>query len=421
MVLATTATAAVPLVTGCGGALQASSTAAGATGSVLITPPRDWTQTAELTGSDTVGSDFFGSSVSISGTTAIIGANGHLGGYGAGRAYVFTKTPTGWKQTAELKGSDTVNADWFGESVAISGTTAIVGAPDHAKFAGRAYVFTKTSKGWQQTAELGQSDALTGGQFGESVAISGRTVIVGVPDHTKFAGRAYLFTKTAAGWQQTAELKGSDSASHEFFGRSVAISGPSAIVGAEGQSNGAGQAYVFAKTTRGWNQTAEITGSDTIARDGFGWSVAISGTTAVVGANRHASSAGRAYVFTKSAAGWTQAAELEGSDTAGGQSSAGGIQRPFASAGDGFGGSVAISGGTVVVGAPGHANGAGRAYVFAKAASGWTQTAELQGSDTVALNFGNGFGASVSIAGTTAIVGAYLHAYSAGRAYVFEV
>jgi hypothetical protein len=114
------------------------------TASAVAASPRTTTsigtQLAELKGSDTVAGDAFGVSVAISGTTAIVGAFGHASF--AGRAYVFTKTTTGWKQAAELKGSDTVAGDRFGASVAISGTTAIVGAWDHASGAGRAYVFT---------------------------------------------------------------------------------------------------------------------------------------------------------------------------------------------------------------------------------------------------------------------------------------
>ena len=88
-------------------------------------------QLAELVGSDTVAGDYFGSSVTISGTTAVVGAGYHA--KIAGRAYVFTKTGAGWKQTAELKGSDTVAGDGFGDSVGLSGTTAVVGAEGHAK------------------------------------------------------------------------------------------------------------------------------------------------------------------------------------------------------------------------------------------------------------------------------------------------
>jgi hypothetical protein len=91
-----------------------------------------------LKGSDTVAGDYFGGSVATSGTTAIVGARDHANE--AGRAYVFTETATGWNQTAELKGSDTVAGDQFGASVAISGTTAVVGALGYAKNAGRLHV-----------------------------------------------------------------------------------------------------------------------------------------------------------------------------------------------------------------------------------------------------------------------------------------
>jgi nucleoside-specific outer membrane channel protein Tsx len=210
---------------------------------------------------------------------------------------VFTKTGAGWKQAAELKGSDTVAADLFGGSVAISGTTAVVGAPGHAKAAGRAYVFTKTGAGWKQAAELKGSDTVAGDYFGGSVATSGTTAVVGASGYAKDAGRAYVFTKTGAGWKQAAELKGSDTVAGDYFGGSVAISGTTIVAGAPVFTKEAGRAYVFTNTASGWKQAAELKGSGTVVGDGFGGSVAISGTTAVVGAPGHAKAAGRAYVF----------------------------------------------------------------------------------------------------------------------------
>ena len=138
-------------------------------------------QLAELVGSDTVAGDMFGLSVAVSGSTVLIGAPGygaipHDGNATAvGRAYVFTKAPTGWRQTAELVGADTAVADMFGWSVAVSGNTAVVGAPWHADQAGRAYVFTKAPTGWRQAAELVGSDTAHDDYFGLSVAISGST------------------------------------------------------------------------------------------------------------------------------------------------------------------------------------------------------------------------------------------------------
>jgi hypothetical protein len=213
------------------------------------------------------------------------------------RVYVFTKTGAGWKQAAELKGSDTVLGDAFGDSVAISGTSAVAGADGHAKAAGRAYVFTKTGAGWKQAAELRGSDTVVGDAFGDSVAISGTSAVAGADGHAKAAGRAYVFTKTASGWKQTAELEGADTVAGDTFGNSVAISGTSVVVGAYAHAKSAGRAYVFAKTGTGWTQAAELKGSDTVAGDLFGSSVAISGTTAIVSAAGHADTAGRAYVF----------------------------------------------------------------------------------------------------------------------------
>jgi hypothetical protein len=306
-----------------------------------------WNEVAELKGSDTVASDFFGYSVAISGTTAVVSAPGFA--KNAGRAYIFARTATGWKQAAELKGSDTVAGDYFGDSLAISGATTFVGADGHAKSAGRAYVFTNVATGWEQVAELKGSDTVAGDGFGYAVAISGTTVIVGAPDHAKDAGRAYVFTDATAGWKQAAELKGSDTVAKNGFGVSVAISGMTAIAGAPGFSKAAGRAYVFAKTGGVWTQARELKGLDTVASDDFGYTVAISNATAVAGAPGFSKAAGRAYVFTNTATGWKQAAKLKGSDTV---------------AADYFGYSVAISGTTAIVGADGHAKSAGRAYLF---------------------------------------------------------
>jgi drug/metabolite transporter superfamily protein YnfA len=307
-----------------------------------------WKQAIELKGSDTVADDYLGYSVAISGATVVVGAPGYA--KKAGRVYVFANTVSGWKQSAELKGSDTVAGDAFGYSVAISGTTAVVGAPNHAKDAGRAYVFTTTASGWKQAVELKGSDTVAGDGFGVAVAISGASVIAGAPGYAKDAGRAYVFTTTASGWKQAAELKGSDTVAGDGFGYSAVASGTTAIVGAPSHAKNAGRAYVFTNTASDWKQAAELKGSDTVADDGFGFSVAISGATVIAGVPGYAKNAGRAYVFTNAATGWKQAVELKGAD---------GV------ADDDLGYSVAVSGTTALVGAPNHAKEAGRAYVFA--------------------------------------------------------
>ena len=306
-----------------------------------------WAQTAELKGSDVAGGDFFGYAVAISGSAGVVGAPGYA--KNAGRVYVFDKTPAGWKQVAELKGSDTVASDYLGDAVALSGTTAVVGADGHAKNSGRAYVFEKSSGGWSETAELKGSDIVAQDGFGYAVGVSGTLAVVGAPDHEKNAGRAYIFSKAASSWAQTAELKGSDTVGDNGFGVAVGISGQTAIVGAPGFSKAAGRSYLFAPSGAGWKQTAELKGSDTVSSDDFGYAVAVSGDTAVTGSPGFSKTAGRSYVFANSGSGWKQAAELKGPDTV---------------AADYFGYSVAVSDSTAVVGADGHAKSTGRAYAF---------------------------------------------------------
>jgi len=378
-------------------------------------------QLAELKGSDTTNGDGFGTSVAISGSTAVVGAPGHADK--AGRAYVFSDTATGWQQAAELQGSDTVAGDQFGGDVAVSGATAVVGAARHANYAGRAYVFTETATGWQQVAELEGSDTVAGDLFGWSVAVSGTTAVVGAVGSANYAGRAYVFTKTATGWAQVAELKGSDTVPRDVFGASVAVSGTTVAIGAPGANQSGGHVYVFRRTATGWQQTPELTGGGQ-----FGWSVAVSGTTVAVGANYEASQykaphAGMVYVFTFTNAlpVWTCPnggfANCKWETFPGWQQAAE-MEASGTAAKDYLGNAVAASGSTIAVGAPNHASGAGRAYEFAQSATGWHQVSELEGPDTNVA--GGNFGWTVGLSGTTVVAGAPDHGPSnAGRAYVF--
>ena len=356
-------------------------------------------QLVELQGTDTGSGDAVGVSVAIVGTTAVVGAPGHA--KDVGLVYVFAKTASGWRQTAELKGSDTVAGDFFGYAVAISGTTVVVGAPGYTKNAGRVYVFVRGSTRWRQVGELRGSGTVSGDYFGDSVAVSGPTVVVGADGRDKNAGRAYLFTQVASRWKQAAALKGSDTIAQDGFGYTVAVSGTTVIVGAPDHAKDSGRAYVFVDSAARWRQIAELKGSDTVSDNGFGVSAALSGTAAVIGAPGYKRATGRAYVFVGSAAGWKQVAELKGSGTVGA---------------DDFGYAVAISGATLASGAPGYSKNTGRLYLFGRSNGAWKQLASVKASDTVA---GDYLGYSVGISGDTALVGADGHSKSAGRAYLF--
>ena len=361
---------------------------------------------AELAGSGTVADDWFGESVAVSGGTVVVGAPAEpLVNSGVGRAFVYTRTAKGWVETAELQGPDPGAHDWFGDSVAISGSTIVVGAPAISILSsgiGAAYVFTQTTAGWQRTAQLEGPEPAAADLFGASVAVAGSTIVVGAPGQASKAGAVYVFTKALRGWQAT-ELRSLDIAPKDNFGDAVALSGGAIIAGAFAHASLAGRAYLFNRGPAGWRQTAELAGAGTVAGDGFGVSVALAGKTVVVGAGLAAGAAGRAYVFGRTATGWRQTAELTGPGTV---------------TGDCFGDSVATTGRVIVVGAFQHASSAGRVYLFARSTSGWRQAAQLAGPGEAEA--GNEFGYSVAVDGATAVAGA-VRARSAGRAYIYHL
>jgi uncharacterized repeat protein (TIGR03803 family) len=356
------------------------------------------TQQAELTASDGGPNDLFGTSVAIDGFTAVVGAPGKNLTNGA--AYVFVRSGTTWTQQAELIASDGAPNDQFGFSVAISGSTAVVGAYEKNSYTGAAYVFVRSGTTWTQQAELTASDGAGGDAFGISVAISGSTAVVGAEGKNFLAGVAYVFVSSGTTWTQQAELTASDTVTGELFGVSVAISDSTAVVGAIGYNVSFGAVYVFVRSGTTWTQQAELTASDGVADDGLGYSVAVSGSTVVAGAPGKNSSTGAAYVFVRSGTTWTQQAELTASDGA-----------PQ----DAFGTSVASSGSTAVAGALG-GNTVGAAYVFMRSGTTWTQQDELTASDGTS---GDAFGLSVAISGSTAVVGARNKGAFMGAAYVF--
>lgn len=264
-----------------------------------------WEQTAELKGSDTVANDNFGIAVGISGKTIVVGAASH-GSSSAGRAYVFTRSVSGWKQVAELSSPGTrPNMDHV--SVAISNRTIVVGWTYSEPLPGVACVYTEVASGWRQTALLKRADITS---FGYSVAVSGTTIVVGsiAAPPAQPVGRAYVYDKMARGWRRSAVLNSPEASNDFSFGFSTAISASTVLVG----SDGTGPVYVFTKTAAGWTHEADLRGSDTASGDGFGSALAISGATAVVGAPDAAANLGKAYLFKATATGWRQTGEAKG-------------------------------------------------------------------------------------------------------------
>ncbi len=366
---------------------------------VFVRSGSTWSQQAELTASDGAAGDEFGSSVAIAGSTAVVGASGKNSNSGA--AYVFERSGTTWSQRAELTASDGRSGDQFGHAVAISGSgsgsTAVVGAFAKNSSKGAAYVFVRSGTTWSQQAKLAAFDGASGDEFGYSVAISGSTVVLGAQGKNSEKGAAYMFVRSGTTWSRRAELTASDGASGDVFGHSVALYGSTVVVGAPFSNSQTGAAYVYMQSGTAWSQQTKLSASDGAAGDWFGWSVAVSGSNAVVGALNRNSATGAAYAFVFP----SQQAELTASDGA---------------SGDLLGVSVAISASTAVVGAYGQNKGTGAAYVFVRSGSTWSLQAKLTASDAAARNL---FGRSVAISGSTAVVGAYGRNRARGAAYVF--
>ncbi len=279
----------------------------------------NWGQLAKLTALDAASHDYFGYSVSISGDDAIVGASSDDDdGDRSGSAYIFSRNQGGannWGQIAKLTALDAAEKDFFGISVSISGDDAIVGAyldDDHGSNSGSAYIFSRNQGGannWGQLAKLTALDAAAGDYFGWSVSISGDDAIAGASyddyDNGSNNGSAYIFSRNQGGannWGQSAKLIPLD-ASGDLFGRSVAISGDYAMIGAYlDDDNGveAGAAYFFLRDGASWNQFEKITASDGEAYDYYGYSVSISGNYAIAGAywdDDNGANAGAGYLY----------------------------------------------------------------------------------------------------------------------------
>ena len=382
-----------------------------------------WDEQAQLMGTNMEMDAHFGTSVSIDGDRAVVGApefDGIPEFADCGAVYAFARSGTSWSGVEIGGPCGPFSSDHFGTSVGISGTSLVVGAPRDdgpGIDAGRAWIYTLVSGAWNREHEVAGSLVTSWDVFGQAVAMSGNRVIVGAPQGFEFgalnAGSAYAFTFGTVRYTEHARLTGSEGSAGERMGRSVGVSGGYAVVGAWGDDDAghsSGSAYVFIGGTA-WSENSKLVASDASIEDEFGLSVAIDGDTIVVGAPRHDANGedtGAAYVFTRFGSAWREQARLLASDGA---------------AGDQFGFAVAVYGDSVIVGArfaDGSGADAGAAYVFTRSGASWTQQAKLVGGDAAA---GDAFGTAVALAEDRAIVGSPGHdagSTSTGAAYLFD-
>jgi hypothetical protein len=428
--------------------------------------------------SNSEATDNVGASVAASGDTIVVGATGEDSGSAgvngpqgnnavssAGAVFVFRRTSGVWAQEAYIKASNPGASDTFGNSVSVSGDFLAVGAQQEASnavgpysnqtdnsaaSAGAVYIFQRSGTTWTQDAYLKASNTDAADFFGSSVAIDGDTLAVGArlessaatgingtqsSNAAPGAGAVYVFRRTGGTWAQEAYIKASNTNANDVFGGSVALDSGTLVVGAVGEASAAtgvggnqsdnsasnaGAAYVFTRSGSTWSQQAYIKASNTDAGDIFGSSVAVSGDTLAVGAQKEqsgatgiggdqsndaAASAGAAYVFTRSGTTWTQQAYVKASNT---------------DPGDEFGAHVALRGDALAVGSWKESSGAsgidgnqldnaasqaGACYVFTRTGSTWTQAAYVKASNPDQTD---NFGGSAALFEDGLMVGAKL-------------
>ena len=379
--------------------------------------------------------DNFGFSVAVSGNYAIVGASQEedAGGTFSGKAYIYNVSTGALVHTLDNPNAySTSQSDRFGQSVAISGNYAIVGAQyeDEAggTSSGKAYIFNVSTGALVHTLNNPNAYSTVGSdRFGQSVAISGNHAIVGASQEDDAggtsSGKAYIFNVTTGALVHTLNNPNAYSTSgSDQFGQSVAISGNYAIVGAyqedELSGTNSGKAYIFNASTGALVHTLDNPNPETTWNDDyFGWSVAISGNYAIVGAYREdepaGTDSGKAYIFNVSTGALV--ATLDNPN-------------PYSTiSNDVFGYTVSISGNYAIVGAhqedEAGATSSGKAYIFDVTTG--TLVATLDNPNAYSASADDRFGWSVAISGNYAIVGAYSEddagGSESGKAYMYQL
>ncbi len=383
----------------------------------VIVNPLLTTELLKLTAGDGVGGDIFGSSVSISDDTTVIGAYGDDSQMGS--AYIFSRNQggmDGWGEVTKLTASDGASGDRFGNNVSISGDTIVIGSPGNNN-QGAAYVFVRNQGGvdnWGQVKKLIASDGAVGDNFGCSVSISGDTIVVGANGDNSNMGSAYIFSRNQGGtenWGEVIRIVASDGVLNDLFGSSVSIFYDTIVIGAYADNSNQGAAYVYAKNQGGidnWGQVKKLIASDAAVNDFFGYSISINYNTIIIGATGDNSNQGAGYVFAKNQGGtdnWGEIVKLMADD---------------GTINDYFGNSVSIFLDTIIIGADNDNSSQGSTYLFTRNKNdvdNWGQVAKLTASDGTSNDF---FGVFVSLSYNTIIIGAYGYNSMQGSAYIFN-
>jgi hypothetical protein len=268
---------------------------------------------------------YFGSSASLSGNVAVIGASGDdVNGTLSGSAFIYRFDGITWVQEQRLLPNDGAAYDEFGKTASLSGNVAVIGAwrdDDNGSESGSAYVFRFDGTNWVREQKLLASDGAASDYFGGNLSLSGNVLMSGVPnrdDYGDSSGAAYLFRYNGTTWVEEQKLLATDSVAGDRFGASASLSGNVAVIGAYGdEDNGAlsGSAYVFRFDGTTWVEEQKLLETGGGANGYFGFSVSVSGNVAVVGAVQiNGSGSGSMYVYRFDGTTWVETRQLLASD-----------------------------------------------------------------------------------------------------------
>jgi hypothetical protein len=368
-----------------------------------------WTQQQQLIPSDIGHLNRCGAAVALDGDTALVGSPGASNGLSErGSAAVFTRNGTTWKEQKILRTTDAFEGDHFGERVALGGDTAVIGAPDYGTGSaevGKVFIFRRGAD-WVETDPIPNPDPQVGGRFGASLALGGDRLVVGATLDLIVPGAdqrsAYVFARSNIGWQLMRQLNVGLGSLEDRFGYAVALDGDMVLVGVprgDAAFIDQGAVGVFLLHDNRHVEQQRPTAADGAEGDEFGTAVALAGNTLVVGAPKHTvtrNGQGAVFVFTRNGTTWQFQKKLFADD---------------AVVAARFGSSVALSGDTLAVGVPEDDIGTninqGSVYVYVRAVAGsdasWMFQQKLIAGDG---ERGDQFGLAVALSGSTLVVGA---------------
>ncbi len=268
-----------------------------------------WPEAARLVASDPVAEARFGGGLAIQGDTLLVGAgsDSNKNGQGAGAVYVFERIGGVWTEVDKLIASDGAAFDDFGLTIAMDGDTAVIGARDHTHSgqaeAGAAYVFVREGGVWNEQAKLVSPAPAADSLFGESLDVSGDTIVVGAHQHPHMnlsrSGAAWVYERAGTSWNMVAELTAADAASGDHFAVGVTIEGDTILSGAylKSRPGGTGSVYVYRRGSEGWTFDTSFFTTDP-GGVLFGWVVSLSGDRAAVAGPFYLTNQGALYTYT---------------------------------------------------------------------------------------------------------------------------